>query len=240
MDMKFDAYTWRARVLPVYFTAAPAVLAVAAALPEGLTLPLGGASAIVFLSFPYFMGQVASDFGKRREPALWDSWGGPPTTRFLRHDNGEVNAATRVRIHTQLRALGLRVPTADEEESDREHALVLYASAVDELRRQTRDSRRFNLLYKTNIEYGFRRNLLGLKPTGVAITTLALLVTAWSLYRGWHTDGVVPPVSLITTLLNTCIALGWLVGVRAKTVRTTAERYAQRLLEAALDLEPRT
>ena len=240
MSMEFDAYTWRARVLPVYFTAAPAVLAVAATLPEGLTLPLAGASAIVFLSLPYFMGQVTSDFGKRLEPALWTSWGGPPTTRFLRHENGEFNAATRVRIHAQLRVLGLRVPTAEEEDTDHEQALLLYGSAVDELRRLTRDSQRFNLLHKTNIEYGFRRNLLGLKPTGLAITALALVATGWSLYRGWHTDGVVPPVALVTTLLNTCVALGWLVGVRAKTVRITAERYAQRLLEAALDLEPRT
>ncbi|MXX73901.1 MAG: hypothetical protein F4Y77_00670 [Holophagales bacterium] len=240
MDMKFDAYTWRARVQPVYFTAAPAVLAVATTVPEGLTLPLGGASAIVFLSLPYFMGQVASDFGKRLEPSLWDSWDGPPTTRFLRHDNDEFNAATRKRIHTQLRALGLKVPTADEEESDREQALLLYDSAVDELRRQTRDSDRFNLLHKTNIEYGFRRNLLGLKPTGLAITTVALVATGWSLYGAWHDNGPVPPVPLVTTLLNSCVALGWLVGVRAKTVRLTAERYAQRLLEAALDLEPRT
>ena len=91
MDFKFDSYTWRARVLPVYLTVAPAVMVIAATLPEGLNLPLAGASAIVFVPLSYFMSQVASDFGKSLEPTLWCSWSGPPTTRFLRHDNDEFN-----------------------------------------------------------------------------------------------------------------------------------------------------
>ena len=119
------------------------MLAVAATLPEGLNLPLAGASAIVFLPLSYFMSQVASDFGKRLEPALWDSWGGPPTTRFLRHDNEEFNPVTRARVHAQLWALGLRVPTVEEEKADRPRALQLYASTVDELCRLTRDNGTF-------------------------------------------------------------------------------------------------
>ena len=237
MDFKVDRYTWVARVLPVYLTAAPAVLAVAATLPEGLNLPLAGVSAIVFLPLSYFMSQVASDFGKRLESALWESWGGPPTTRFLRHDNEQFNPATRARIHAQLRALGLRVPTAEEEEADRERALELYGSAVDDIRRLTRDSERFYLVYKGNIEYGFRRNLLGLKPIGLAITTLALVASGWFLLRGWNTNGVILPVPLVTTLLNAGATGGWLIGVRSATVRLTADRYARYLLEAALDLD---
>lgn len=238
VDFKFDRYTWGARVWPVYLTAVPAVLTVAATVPEGLTYPLAGASAIVFLPLSYFMSQVASDFGKRREPALWDSWGGPPTTRFLRHDNQEFNASTRARVHARLQALGLRIPTSREEEADRERAFEFYGSAVDELRRLTRDAERFPLVYKANIEYGFRRNLLGLKPGALAITALALVASGWSLLRGWHATGVVLLIPLTTILANTCVALLWLIGVRPATVRITADRYARYLLEAALDLEP--
>ena len=121
--------------------------------------------------------------------------------------------------------------------ADRERALEFYSSAVDDIRRLTRDSERFPLVSMGNIEYGFRRNLLGLKPSGLAITALALVASGWSLFRGWHTDGVILPVAFVTTLLNTCVALGWLIGVRVATVRITADRYARSLLEAALDLE---
>ena len=167
--MKLDRYTWQARVLPVYFTSASAILAIAATLPEGLSLPLASASGVVFLPLAYFFSQVGADLGKRLEPGLWRSWGGPPTTRFLRHDNDEFNAATRKRVHGRLRELGCEIPTEAEEKSDPARAVELYASAVDELRRRTRPgvTNPFPLVYKGNIEYGFRRNLLGLKKIGV-------------------------------------------------------------------------
>ena len=224
----------------MYLTGTPAVLAIAATFPEGLNLPLGGASAIVLLAISHFLGQVSSDFGKRLEPGLWDAWGGPPTTRFLRHDNTEFNTATRSRIHDRLRLAGLRVPTAEEEQDDIESALDFYASAVDHIRQLTRDPERFPLVHKTNTEYGFRRNLLGLKMLGLATTSLAIAGTAWILFHAWRESQSVPPVALVVTLLNIGVALGWLVGVRAATVRITAERYAKALLEAILNLEPKT
>ncbi len=237
MDLKFDNYTWKARVFPVYLTAAPIVLAVAAVLPEGLNLRLAGTSAIVFLPLSYFMSQVASDLGKRLEQSLWDSWGGPPATRFLQHNNEEFNPTTRLRVHAQLRALGLQIPSAEEEDRERDLAIELYSSAVDEIRRLTRDSKRFHLVYKGNIEYGFRRNLLSLKPVGIPVAALALVASGLSLFFGWNSDGIVLPAALVANLLTICIALGWLIGVQSETVRISADRYARYLIEAALDLE---
>lgn len=238
MEFKFDGYTWRARVLPVYFTAAPGVLAIAATLPEGLNLPLAGASAVVFVPLSYLLSQVGADFGKRLEPGLWRSWGGPPTTRFLRHDNDEFNSETRERVHAHLRTLGLTIPSVAEERADRKHALELYASAGDELRRRTRNTERFPLVYKGNIEYGFRRNLLGLKKIGVVLALGGLGASGWALLHGWDATSVLLPVPSVTALLIVSIVLGWLLGVRPETVRITADRYARYLLEAALELKP--
>ena len=207
MGIKFDRYTWRARVLPVYLVAVPAVLAISAMLPEGLNLPLAGASAIVFVPLSYFLSQIASDFGKRVESALWRSWGGPPTTRFLRHDNNEFNPSTRERVHERLRALGLDIPTTDEEDADRPRALELYASAVDELRRLTRDTDRFPLVYKGNAEYGFRRNLLGLKKFAVTLTLAAIAGIGWAVSHEWQAAGVLASVPAVICLLTVCILL---------------------------------
>lgn len=239
MQIKFDSYTWRARVLPVYLTIAPVVLVIAATLPEGLKLLLAGASAVVFVPLSYFLSQVGSDFGKQLEPALWKSWGGPPTTRFLRHDNDEFNPATRERVHERLRSLGLDSPTADQEKADEPRALELYASAVDELRRLTRDTARFPLVYKGNAEYGFRRNMLGLKPFGVTLTLVAIAGTGWALLHEWRVASVLAQVPAVISLLTAGFLLAWLVGVRPAAVRITADRYARYLLEAALDLDPR-
>ena len=237
MQLEFDRYTWRARVLPVYLTAAPAVLAIAATLPDGLNLPLAGASAIVFVPLCYFMSQVAADCGKRLEPGLWRSWAGPSTTRFLCHDNDEFNSATRERIHTHLRVLGLEIPTQEQEKADMPAALELYGSAVDELRRLTRDTKRFPLVFEGNVDYGFRRNLLGLKKFGVSIALAGLGASGWALLQGWKATGVIAPVPAVTVVLVACLFLAWLLGVHANAVGITADRYARYLLEAALDLE---
>lgn len=234
---EFDPYVWRARVLPMYFTLAPAILAIAATLPEGLSLPLAGASAVVFLPLSYFLSQVGADFGKRREPSLWRSWRGPPATRLLRHRNADFNAVTRERVHARLRELGLTVPTPEEEAQDQSRADELYASAVDELRRRTRGRDAFPLVFIENVAYGFRRNLLGLKPLGLTITLAALGVAGWTLWARWSTSGTIAAVPLVIALLTVGIGLGWALGVGPDQVRIPAERYARQLLEAALDLE---
>lgn len=236
LSFRIDTYNWGARVFPVYLTLAPAVLAIAAILPEGLNLPLRGGSAIILLAILSLMGQVASDFGKRREPRLWDTWGGPPTTRFLRHGNTEFNYVVRSQIHASLRSAGLSIPTVEEEARDPDSALALYGAAVDHLRQRTRDAERFPLVHKTNIEYGARRNLLGMKPFGLGIVLLSIAVPGWAVFHAWSRDETILPVATVVTIINVGVAIIWLVGVRAANLRIVADRYAHRLLEAALDL----
>ena len=150
MEVKFfDRYTWHARTLPVYFTSVSAILAIAAALPEGLNLPLASASGVVFVPLSYFFSQVGSDFGKHLEPSLWRSWGGPPTTRYLRHTNDEFNAATRERVHTRLREIGLEIPTAAEEESDPDRGVGARMRAG--LRASNRRARHLPMRYETGL-----------------------------------------------------------------------------------------
>ena len=106
------------------------------------------------------------------------------------------------------------------------------------LRRLTRDTERFPLVYKGNTEYGFRRNLLGLKKIGLSAAVVALGPSGWALLHGWNAENVILPVPAVAAFLTGCIAVGWLIGVRSTSVRITADCYARYLLEAALDLEP--
>lgn len=131
MEIKFDTYSFRARVLPVYVTLAPIVLLLAAVVPEGLKLPISGAAALVFAPISFLLSQVGADFGKRLEKGLWTNWGGPPTTRFLRHGNSEFNEVTRDRIHAKLRQLGLRIPTHEEQMQDPCSSDTYYESCTD-------------------------------------------------------------------------------------------------------------
>ena len=232
----FDRYSWQARAFPAYITISPIIFTLSAIAPHGLDLPLGASAAIVFVPLSFLAGQVGADFGKRLENRLWQKWGGPPTTRFLRHSNPEFNAAIRRRLHTKLRSHGLNVPSVDEQECNPQAADVHWEACTKELIRRTRDRKKFPLVFKGLTEYGFRRNLLGLKPFGLLFSSLALLACLWKVGASWcnqQETGVAVSATLISLLL---FAL-WIVWVNSKTVAISANRYARFLLEAAQELE---
>ena len=237
MGIKFDTYSFRARVLPVYLTLAPVVLLLAAVVPEGLKLPIGGAAALVFTPISFFLSQIGADFGKCLEKSLWTKWGGPPTTRFLRHGNHEFNEVTRGRVHAKLHQLELHVPTREEQEQDQCAADTHYQSCTEDLIRRTRDTRKFPLVFKGLTEYGFRRNLLGLKVFGVSLTVVGLVGSAWSTYTGWTATNELPAVALVAGLISAGLLLAWLVWVTKRTVKLSDDRYARFILEAALEQE---
>lgn len=236
VEIQFDTYSFRARVIPVYLTLVPAILLVATLVPEGLKLPLGGAAAVVFVPISFLLSQIGADFGKRLEKRLWRDWGGPPTTRFLRHGNHEFNEVTRGRIHNKLRTLGLQVPNPEEQEQDERAADKHYESCTEELIRRTRDQEKFPLVFKGLVEYGFRRNLLGLKTFGVILAFASLAGAAWSTYSSWSPDNP-PAVAIVAGLITAGLLLVWIAWVTERTVKLAANRYARFILEAALEQE---
>jgi len=109
------------------------------------------------LAATFFLAQLGRDAGKRAEPALWQSWDGPPTTRRLRHRNRDLNPVIRVRQHEKLSELmHAPLPTLQEEIDDPIRADATYEAAVLFLRENTRAAA---LVFKENVAYGFRRNL---------------------------------------------------------------------------------
>ncbi len=239
MSSVFDHYNQQAQVFSVYITISPIICALEALLPHGLELPLGAAgaaAAIVFIPLAFLAGQVGADFGKRLEKRLWLQWGGQPTTRFLRHLNPEFNEVTRNRLHTKLRSLGLNIPSADDQKRDPQAADAHWEACAEELIRRTRDRKQFPLVFKGLTEYGFRRNLLGLKPFGLPLSIVALLGCLWKVWDSWSSQEEVT-VAVTAAFLSLSFLATWVVWVKKKTVAISANRYARFLLEAAQKME---
>lgn len=237
MNNILDTYNLQARALPVYLSLIPLVLMLVTIIPDGLKLPIGGSTAFISMPVSFLLGQFGADFGKRLESNLWHLWDGPPTTRFLRHGNSEFNENTRFRIHENLSKLGLHVPTKEEQKYDWQAADSHYESCTEELIRQTRDKTKFPLVFKGLIEYGFRRNLLGLKPIGVSLAIISLVVIIWSAYTTWSITNELHATPIISGLITAGLLVVWLTWVTEGTVKIAANRYARFLLEAALRRE---
>jgi hypothetical protein len=107
------------------------------------------------------VSQVGRHLGKLKEKELFRLWGGPPTTKLLRHRHAP-NHVRLARLHSDLQQLtGLTFPTSEAEAANPGDADSVYEAAVDYLRNETRDPGRFALVFDELCNYGFRRNLRG-------------------------------------------------------------------------------
>ena len=132
---------------------------------------------------------------------------------------------------------GLVMLSGDDELNDPEEADARLESANRWLLAQTTDHARFGLLFSENVNYGYRRNLLGMKPIALVLDTCALVaVTAMGVAR-WTGDvgstmqSLEPEwwASLLIAVVHAVVFIGI---VRSDWVRASAETYAGQLLAA--------
>lgn len=239
ISTNFDAYTWRARIIPVFVVIFPLAVAVALWAP-GLAL-IGRLAGMVLVPFgvAMLMSQIGTDLGKRREPRLWGKWGGAPTTQLLRHGNDKANPVIRERYHKRLAALqpDLTLPTAEEEAGDAARADHAYEACVRYLITRTRDRKRFPLLFGENVNYGFRRNLWGMKPFGALFSLAGLAACGLYLRLYWESFRFVSAEGAAGAAINLALLLFWLFWVTPSWVRIAGDAYAERLLETCEELQ---
>lgn len=230
--MKLDRYTYCARLLPALIVSLPLLILMFITLPVIWKL-IGALSAMgVSVALIFLMAQCGRDAGKRKEPDLFRTIGGKPSTRLLRHSDQTLPPATKKRYHDFLvaNAPGFNPPTPQQEASDLDAADKMYDSAVDWLRAKTSDTKLHDLLFAENISYGFRRNLWGMKPLGIATCLFGALVIA-GLFFCVPSLGMAPPIAAATLMIITIQICFWVSVIRPRWVAVPAEAYAKTLLE---------
>jgi hypothetical protein len=176
------------------------------------------------------------------EPDLIAKWGGWPTTVLLRHRDLVIDPNTKLRYHAALTALcdGLALPSKAVEEEAREDSDRIYSSAIKRLIERRRGPE-FGILHAENASYGFRRNMLGMKPFGIAIAISAIIIAivAW-LYLAHPTrldftelaNGIASNWLLSTFVALDVMYIGvWCLIVREPFVYQAAREYAEALLK---------
>jgi FtsH-binding integral membrane protein len=112
----------------------------------------------------------------------------------------------------------------------------MYEVATVVLREASRDRNAFPLVYEENCNYGFRRNLWGLKPVGLSLTLVACLLLGAVLVKELLSTATASPVLGLAVAAAMVLLMLWIGVVRPTWVRSTAFAYAERLLAAALTL----
>lgn len=227
----FDYYSFRARLQPALFTAIPLALGVFAWTPPGTGWVSALWSLIVAGGGTFFLASEIRNAGKQIEARLWDSWGGIPTSQLLSR-RGPANPELREHWQVLLEKLFSKpLSTVQEELTNPKQAEERYAAAVQLLIAKTRNTKEFPLIYAENINYGFCRNLYGVKKLGIALCILGLISSVTSsLHNAWLSRVDYLPLGCLAM----CIFLmyKWLFTVNSEWVRVPAFAYAHRLLES--------
>ena len=239
-----DLYDRRARLRPALLCSLPLVVLVVLLIPEFGTIWGLISGVVVYCGGFVLLIQIGRDLGKALEERLYQSWGGKPSAAMLRHNDRRLSKPTKDRYRSFLSSAipGLALASPQEEEANPAQADAGYESANRWLLEHTRDHARFGLLFTENMNYGFRRNLLGLKPIALGLDAIALMLVIGVAVASWKGEfaGTIQDLSLewwasaVITAIHTLLFAAY---IRDDWVRMAAETYAQQLLAACDSLE---
>jgi hypothetical protein len=228
-----DPYERKARLYPALIAVLPVIVSIAL-YTDWLILEVSNAIYVaVIAGILFWLAGKARDLGKAVEKRLVAQWGGMPSVTLLRHRDQRLDKYTKQRYHQAAERLaGIPMPSFSEEEHAPADADERYRAVTSALLSRTRDTNEYALLFKENINYGFWRNLRGLKPFALALAFLLVaygVLHDFALIRSFNLpDG--PELVVIT--IGAVAVVAWGLTITDDAVHRVAESYALRLLEA--------
>ncbi len=228
-------YSLAARTYPTLIVLIPVVIAGSFFSFEFNTYYHFFTSIGVFGALSFLLTQLGRDLGKKKEPTLWESWGGMPTIQILRFNNDHLDNLTKKRYHSRLNELCPvgQIPTKELEQLNQSEIDSIYSTWTKFMLVNTRDTDKYKLLFKENINYGFRRNLWGLKQIAIILIAIIICILTMSninkfglsFFLNWPIEYFVSLCSLII------LSAFWFFIVTKDWIKTVAFSYAERLFE---------
>ncbi|ASN06339.1 hypothetical protein [Virgibacillus necropolis] len=232
LDM-FSQYELKARIFPALLIVAPFGLTILMWYPSLISLESSFITILVLVIILFFLAKIARENGKKVQQKLLDECGEFPSTTFLKHTDNTLNENTKKRYHQYLskNVEGIQLPTKEQELESPNFYNDQYNSAVHWLLEKTRDNKKYSLLYQDNINYGFSRNMLGIKPLGIFFSFISIAINIFGIYQKYEVSLINLPLKVIISFLISIIFISmWTFFVKKDWVRSTSKAYARTLL----------
>lgn len=228
----FDAYSLRARLFPAIIAAAPAFAALTL-LISWKSFELSNVIATVAILVLLF---AIADFARLRgrgiEQKLYSEQGGKPSITMFRRNDLSIDDALKERYRVFLAdKIGVAIPSPEAERTSQAAADSFYEQCGVWLRENTRDAKKFPLLFNENVTYGFRRNLLGVKWLALALNLAVVAISLVVLWRSnWELDTELGKRTVVVLIIAVVHATYMLLVVRRPAVWDAARAYARELI----------
>lgn len=218
-----DHYERKARLLPALLSCL-VVVPVGAALSSSTfgwfySLSLGGGIAVVGA---VALAYTASAAGRHFERKLWPDWPhDAPTNRWLHPDDTHCSQEQKKLWYEAVKeVVGLDIGQAVTRE-DQENLERIINDAVRALRHQFRITELDGLLSTHNEDYGFARNLAGLRVFWLPASVMST-AGVWLVYFTMDTAFTWAVIGSIAQFICLCMLF-----ILPKYVRQRADRYAE-------------
>lgn len=232
-NLGLDKYGFQARLRPALLSLFPVFITISVWVPAVYEIAASFVSLAVACGLTVAFAHIARKRGRVVQRRLVEEWGGLPATLWLRHADHHLEADTKQRYHEFLEnnVPGWKAPTPPEEAVDQKQVDSRYGSAVRWLLEYTRDTKQFPLVFIENISYGFRRNVLGLKPFAIIFSLICVGFAAGQLYST-PLDSLFGDrfPHLAVGIVSFLLLLWWIFGVSKSWVKDAADAYAKALL----------
>lgn len=228
----FDAYSLRARLFPAIVAAAPALAALALLISWksfGLSNLIATLGILVLL---FAIADFSRSRGRAIEGKLYAEHGGMPSITMFRRNDATLDAGSKDRYREFLaRTLSTVAPTVQEENADQGAADAFYGQCGNWLRQNTRDTKKFSILFSENITYGFRRNLLGVKVLALCLNIIIVALSTFILWRtSWTIDTPMGSKATVVLVVAVAHAVYMLLAVSRTAVWDASKAYGRELI----------
>jgi hypothetical protein len=227
-----DSYERKARLYPALVLTVPVAVTAIAMFSGSLTAARSLGAIFVALGGVFLLSQLARDAGKRGEKVLFARWNGMPSVAIFRHQDRRLDPITKLRYHKKLSTLvKAKAPTAEEEQLDPVAADAVYTAWSTYLRIHTHDTKKYYLLFQENVNYGYRRNVWGMRTIGIVSSVLCVAISAERFTMLYRATGHAQEDLALACILAFVFFVLWTIRFTPNWVRLPADAYAERLAE---------
>lgn len=236
--MKFlDPYDLKARLLPGLLVLLPAIVYFGLIWGPKNPLLVTLMSILTACGGPYLLSSFVRTWGQRAQERLYARWGGQPTTLMLQHRSDRLSEQTKLRYHALIASkLGVTMPTPADEAENPNRADRAFDAAADALRPLTNDKKKYDLLYKELVSFGYNRNCHGSRYVGLAVALSVAPVTLMNaglltLAPPYLHAAVIDGKHGLVLLFCVVMTLLWCAHFTERAVEQSGFSYAKRLWE---------
>lgn len=224
-------YELRARVAPAIIVMLPLVITFISFLSLLQEPPTWLAqiifSGVISLVLVYLLSFFVRHNGRKVENEIWESWDGPPSTRFMRWRDKMFGKELKQKLHKTVKvSCGIDLLSPEEEFQDPVAADNMISQAFAIVKAIVLHEEPQGLWLYQNAEYGFHRNLYGSRSAWFFLSVLCagICMYVWTI---WRNDAL-----LIGSLLNAISVLASLIFgwyYIPKFMFWAANRYAENM-----------